>query len=73
MTGFIKETPEVLADYKRLLDRIPMQEPANGGPTDEQFASDLNVFANSILERGAEWRDPFPDPLLTSAQYRTKR
>ncbi|KAA0581569.1 hypothetical protein [Azospirillum sp. Sh1] len=69
ITGFLQETPETIERFRKLVDRTPIQEPANGGPSDEEFSNDLVTAATDILASA----DMFPDPALTAALYQTKR
>ncbi|AWK87360.1 hypothetical protein [Azospirillum thermophilum] len=69
ITGFLEETPETVERFRKLLDRTPSQEPANGGPSDEEFSDGLVVAATDLLASA----DMFPDPALTAALYQIKR
>lgn len=69
MTDLLEETPEAIQRFSRLLDQNPIQEPANGGPTDEEFSNELANAARDILTAP----EMFPDPSLTAARYEIKR
>jgi hypothetical protein len=61
-------TKEVLEKFKEISDRIPDKEPANAGPSHQQFFSDIQAVTDQISKED----DPFPDPEITAAGYQTK-
>lgn len=71
VTAPLVATDEVLAKFARIAERIPDKEPANGGPSHDQFIADLEAVADGII--ASTEQDPFPDPEVTAAGYQTKR
>ena len=70
VSGFIEDSEETRRAFEKLLPLIPTQEPANGGPTDEEF---MDVLAGLVERVRTRQRiKAFPDPLLTSAGYQIK-
>ena len=68
ITAFLEETPEAIERFRKLVDRTPIQEPANGGPSDEEFCELLTVTDDLMTAS-----DTCPDPSFTAGLYQTKR
>ncbi len=69
ITAFLEETPEAIERFRKLVDRTPIQEPANGGPSDEEFCDELLSVTDDLMTAS----DTFPDPSFTAGLYQTKR
>ncbi len=61
MTELEPASPEVIARYEAILQRIPDQETPNYGPEHDDFAVSLDELARNL--GSVMTVDPFPDPM----------